>query len=1818
MCWKWKPLHGLEWNGWSNLLKKTFLFLVMLTLIIVFNPLLVPGLEIVGDSAVEDRPNFRLTVTPHTFSSPTGPFTQTYSLWNKTDLNFSNNVFGSYVFNDALESFRIEVWQPPVFDWVALAASCPIGADSGFELNAFEGGRNPHYGECWEQINCTQELFQNGECSNVGSDFNSFFFQRQFHSFSNPLREIYFDNFELIFGNKWVDRTSVFEEIQDSNQFNYYNTVPASFDANQERTWRITYRPILSQPSRKWDLTMYSDENASCLFDGNGGNCGITVHLDPWFDTDFLCKYRVDLNTSIISSDLNSLPILYNFDPSAREIAGCSFNADGSDFRPVSSDEATGLNYYFEGLWTGTDVNAWILLDDFNGTLNDDNFFVYFGNATAIDANDSTSVYATTNFAASYDLDQNTGLYRDRTSNSHNSITANVASRDTNAFIGRNAPDFNADTAYIEVNYSDDFNLNVDFAISLWMFPLSGQDPGGLVSFVNPGNLGNEAFRFITTGGTFNRIGAGIENTVDEVNSITSPLNVFDLNEWSQVVFDVNSTHISLYFNGVSNAVVDRTVDASATSIYRLFIGARTRQVGQHNTFDGIIDELSIWNRALSADEITLQYRNQVKDGFILSTGATEINNVAPDVNVLYPQNSETFDKDLNSFIDVNVSIQDTDNNSTDILIDLNFSTSQTQGTGTVIVNDSNLSTAWTCDGDDLSTAQECKFNWDISAVANDDYFILVEVSDGTSTDFNSGANTFTITSAVVGDPNTNPVLDINAIDGNPDNLALPVFRAFTDGNLTIDFNAFDFDNNRLTIDLNFSTSQTQGTGTIIAIDINLDSTICADVNFTQPAGVACSWDFNIDQSLVADDNYFILGLLNDGSDTNNTDFNATENSFAVDNITTIDDLVAAPQTNSPLNSADGNVFLTWTDLPNDTNYTIYRSDDGVDYNNVSTIVQDSSFFEDSGINDNQLFFYIVQANGPDTNSNVATAFTFDRTAPTSGVLTVTENLSLDFIDLNWTAASDNNSSAAVIDYNLFRSSDNIDFNTLVSLFDGTLTHQDTTATDSNAPITPADPTVTAISTSQIDVNWLQVFDRNSIYYYRVQALDEERNDSNSNTDVNTVTSGIQSFFVDCQTGGTCTVGDGGEFDDFNQFSALGLRISGLAASTEYCFRIKAVDGADNNSTLSGQVCATTQAGEVANNFPVLDINAIDGNPDNLALPVFRWQNDGNLTIDFEAFDLDNNRLTIDLNFSTSQTQGTGTIIATDINLDSTICNDVNFSIAGVQCSFDLNIHQDLVADNNYFILGLLNDGSDVNNLDFNATENSFAVDNITTIADLVAVPQTNQALNSGDGNILLTWTDLPNETSYTLFRSDDGTDFNTVATIAQDTATFTDQPLNDNQLFHYIIQGNIMDTNSNTATAFTFDRTAPVSGVLTVTENFSLNYLDVNWTAATDNNSVAGVIDYNVFRSDDNVSFTALVSLFDGTLTHPDTTATDLNSPITPAAPTVTTISATQLDVNWLQVFDRNSIYYYRVQALDEERNDSNTSVDVNTVTTGIKQFGIDCQTGGTCTVGDGGDFDDVNTNSALGFRVSGLASNTEYCFRIKAIDDVDNNSALSGQTCGTTEDVALGNTAPVLDINAIDGNPDNLALPVFSSAADGNLTIDFNAFDFDNNRLTIDLNFSTSQTQGTGTIMITDLNLDSTICADVNFSSPAGVNCSFDLNIDTTLVADNNYFILGVLDDNSGGTDFNATENSFAVDNVVDVVRPINLFINDDLRFNQIFIFNPVVFDTNVLTPTYWHLSPSGPVIGLTQTILVRNAAGDGSCAIDVNGGIITTTTC
>lgn len=96
--------------------------------------------------------------------------------------------------------------------------------------------------------------------------------------------------------------------------------------------------------------------------------------------------------------------------------------------------------------------------------------------------------------------------------------------------------------------------------------------------------------------------------------------NLIDVGIWYHLVGTYDGNTSKIYFNGVEkNSVYATPTEAITTSIYDVGIGARPQDPqAPSDFFDGIIDEVKIYNRALSPTEVKNTYDGyKIVDGLV-------------------------------------------------------------------------------------------------------------------------------------------------------------------------------------------------------------------------------------------------------------------------------------------------------------------------------------------------------------------------------------------------------------------------------------------------------------------------------------------------------------------------------------------------------------------------------------------------------------------------------------------------------------------------------------------------------------------------------------------------------------------------------------------------------------------------------------------------------------------------------------------------------------------------------------------------------------------------------------------------------------------------------------------------------------------------------------------------------------------------------------------------------------------------------------------------------------------------------------------------
>ncbi len=172
-------------------------------------------------------------------------------------------------------------------------------------------------------------------------------------------------------------------------------------------------------------------------------------------------------------------------------------------------------------------------------------------------------------------------------------------------------------TSYISVPNSAGVNLTGDFTLEAWVNPtsVSGTEKG----IISKGSVQGISLRYAVKISTTGRVTIST-NGVLRLTSTTA----LTINTWTHVCATFNSTtdSFAIYLNGVKNigAVVGSAEPSSNTD--SLFIGV----AGSGLPFAGQLDEVRLWNKSLTATQISQYFRTSLSatsgrlyDGLVMS-----------------------------------------------------------------------------------------------------------------------------------------------------------------------------------------------------------------------------------------------------------------------------------------------------------------------------------------------------------------------------------------------------------------------------------------------------------------------------------------------------------------------------------------------------------------------------------------------------------------------------------------------------------------------------------------------------------------------------------------------------------------------------------------------------------------------------------------------------------------------------------------------------------------------------------------------------------------------------------------------------------------------------------------------------------------------------------------------------------------------------------------------------------------------------------------------------------------------------------------------
>ena len=155
---------------------------------------------------------------------------------------------------------------------------------------------------------------------------------------------------------------------------------------------------------------------------------------------------------------------------------------------------------------------------------------------------------------------------------------------------------------YLEISDSTSLDLGTNqLTIAAWVYPRTFQDADEIVK--------KDSSYILRLSGTSGAIEGYVWADIN-VRKVGASTNLLTQNSWNYVALTYNTSHQQLFVNGIADVTTTQTgnVDNSATNV---LIGSHQNKASEF--FDGGIDEVRIWNRSLSEDEIYQQHISNLK-----------------------------------------------------------------------------------------------------------------------------------------------------------------------------------------------------------------------------------------------------------------------------------------------------------------------------------------------------------------------------------------------------------------------------------------------------------------------------------------------------------------------------------------------------------------------------------------------------------------------------------------------------------------------------------------------------------------------------------------------------------------------------------------------------------------------------------------------------------------------------------------------------------------------------------------------------------------------------------------------------------------------------------------------------------------------------------------------------------------------------------------------------------------------------------------------------------------------------------------------------
>ena len=354
-----------------------------------------------------------------------------------------------------------------------------------------------------------------------------------------------------------------------------------------------------------------------------------------WWNSSWSYRQKLTLSTSQLSNDVtDDLPILVKVD-STNTAFWNHVDSTGKDVRFVASDDTTALTYHFEKFdYSGQEMIAWVKVTDTFTSASDTDIYLYYGSASATNAQDEAGTYPSAFQAVYHHKDASGTTLSDSTSNNRDG-TLKSSTEPQWVSTGKFGYGSKGDGSNDYVNLGWNPSAITETTILFWLKPTITWD-SSLTAYRVPLDYYSSDTQYLmiaqTDDGRF-----GYYNTSD---GFTSDTKTFSAGTWYFIAVTVSSSGTKVYTDGsqlASSAGTHTFSYVGSNQHFTYFASYRAGAPG-HDPCDATMDEFRILNTPLSADAIKLLYLSE-SDSLITFGSEEEPSGGAEDNSVFFASN---------------------------------------------------------------------------------------------------------------------------------------------------------------------------------------------------------------------------------------------------------------------------------------------------------------------------------------------------------------------------------------------------------------------------------------------------------------------------------------------------------------------------------------------------------------------------------------------------------------------------------------------------------------------------------------------------------------------------------------------------------------------------------------------------------------------------------------------------------------------------------------------------------------------------------------------------------------------------------------------------------------------------------------------------------------------------------------------------------------------------------------------------------------------------------------------------------------------------